>query len=154
MVEPTKVPIEVEEKGADEAARALDRVQWKLQNLTEIAPMINRLAGGLTGLGQVARLLGDEFDQLGQQITQLGFAAQGLGALGAIFGPLGQAIGTGIGLLVGSIQAAPQIQEMTLSFIPKLMVLVIVLVMVGPWMLGLIMDFTINLIESIPELIG
>ena len=60
----------------------------------------------------------------------------------------------GIGLLVGMIQAATQIQEMTLTFIPKLIVLLLVLMMAGSWMLGLITDFTIQLIESIPGLIG
>jgi len=59
-----------------------------------------------------------------------------------------------IGLLVGMIQAATQIQEMTLTFIPKLAVLGLALVVAGSWMLGLITDFTINLIERIPELIG
>ena len=60
----------------------------------------------------------------------------------------------GIGLLVGMLQAATQIQEMTLTFIPKLMVLAVALMISGPWMLGLITDFTVRLIESIPELIG
>ena len=60
----------------------------------------------------------------------------------------------GIGLLVGMIQAATQIQEMTLTFIPKLIVLALALLIAGPWMLGVLTDFTINLIQSIPELIG
>lgn len=59
-----------------------------------------------------------------------------------------------VGLLVGMIQAATQIQEMTLTFIPKLAVLGLALVVAGSWMLGLITDFTINLFERIPELIG
>ena len=59
-----------------------------------------------------------------------------------------------VGLLIGMIQAATQIQEMTLTFIPKLMVLALALMIAGSWMLGLMTDFTINLIESIPELIG
>ena len=59
-----------------------------------------------------------------------------------------------IGLLVGMVQAATQIQEMTLTFIPKLAVLVLALLVAGSWMLGLITDFSINLIERIPELIG
>jgi flagellar biosynthetic protein FliQ len=59
-----------------------------------------------------------------------------------------------IGLLVGMVQAATQIQEMTLTFIPKLAVLGLALVVAGSWMLGLISDFTINLFERIPELIG
>ena len=60
----------------------------------------------------------------------------------------------GIGLLVGMIQAATQIQEMTLTFIPKLIVLALALLVAGPWMLGVLTDYTINLIQSIPELIG
>ncbi|MBT8127192.1 MAG: flagellar biosynthesis protein FliQ [Gammaproteobacteria bacterium] len=59
-----------------------------------------------------------------------------------------------VGLLVGMVQAATQIQEMTLTFIPKLAVLGLALVVAGSWMLGLISDFAINLIERIPELIG
>jgi len=59
-----------------------------------------------------------------------------------------------IGLLVGMIQAATQIQEMTLTFIPKLIVLALALVIAGPWMLGLLNDFTLRLFGSIPELIG
>ncbi len=59
-----------------------------------------------------------------------------------------------VGLLVGMIQAATQIQEMTLTFIPKLIVLALALMIAGSWMLGLMTDFTINLIESIPEMIG
>ena len=60
----------------------------------------------------------------------------------------------GIGLLVGMIQAATQIQEMTLTFIPKLIVLALALLIAGPWMLGVLTDYAINLIQSIPELIG
>jgi flagellar biosynthetic protein FliQ len=60
----------------------------------------------------------------------------------------------GIGLLVGMIQAATQIQEMTLTFIPKLIVLALALLIAGPWMLGVLTDYTITLIQSIPELIG
>ena len=59
-----------------------------------------------------------------------------------------------VGLLVGMVQAATQIQEMTLTFIPKLAVLGLALIVAGSWMLGLITDFTINLFERIPELIG
>ncbi|MCP4283739.1 MAG: flagellar biosynthesis protein FliQ [Gammaproteobacteria bacterium] len=59
-----------------------------------------------------------------------------------------------VGLLVAMFQAATQINEMTLSFIPKLLVVALVFMLAGPWMLRVIMTFTINLIESIPELIG
>ncbi len=59
-----------------------------------------------------------------------------------------------IGLLVSIIQAATQINEMTLTFIPKLLALFIVLVLAGPWMLRTIMEFTIRLISAIPSMIG
>ena len=68
-------------------------------------------------------------------------------------GPLlGAALG--IGLFIGVIQAATQIQEMTLSFIPKLLALVVVLVIVGPWMLQLLTSFAERLFAEIPGLIG
>lgn len=60
----------------------------------------------------------------------------------------------GIGLIIAMFQAATQINEMTLTFIPKLIVVAAVLMAAGPWMLRMIMDFTIDLIESIPSLIG
>ncbi len=60
----------------------------------------------------------------------------------------------GVGLLVAIFQAATQINEMTLSFVPKLIVMAVAMVISGPWMLGLIIDFTQRLITSIPELIG
>ncbi len=59
-----------------------------------------------------------------------------------------------IGLLVGMFQAATQINEMTLSFIPKLVIIVLVLIFFGPWLLSLLVDFSRELIQSIPEYIG
>ena len=59
-----------------------------------------------------------------------------------------------VGLLVGMFQAATQINEMTMSFIPKLLILVIALTFAGPWMLNIIMNFTRQLVEQIPSLIG
>lgn len=59
-----------------------------------------------------------------------------------------------VGLLVSIFQAATQINEMTLSFIPKLLVMFVVLVVAGPWMLNLLMDFTRRLFTSIPGLVG
>jgi flagellar biosynthetic protein FliQ len=59
-----------------------------------------------------------------------------------------------IGLLVGIFQAATQINEMTLSFIPKLLGAAAMLVMVGPWMLKELVGYTRMLIESIPSLVG
>ena len=59
-----------------------------------------------------------------------------------------------IGLLVGVFQAATQINEMTLSFIPKLIGMAVTLVIAGPWMLKVIVGYTRELFESIPGLIG
>lgn len=57
------------------------------------------------------------------------------------------------GLLIAMFQAATQINEMTLTFIPKLVVVGLVLMLGGHWMLRVLMNFSLNLIESIPELI-
>ena len=59
-----------------------------------------------------------------------------------------------VGLLVGMFQAATQINEMTMSFIPKLLVLVAVLVVAGPWMLSIIVNYARQLMEQIPSLIS
>jgi len=59
-----------------------------------------------------------------------------------------------IGLLVGIFQAATQINEMTLSFIPKLLGAATMLVFAGPWMLKELVGYTRTLIESIPSLVG
>ncbi len=58
------------------------------------------------------------------------------------------------GLLVSIFQAATQINEMTLTFIPKLVVMFVVLVLTGPWTIQLFVDFTVRLISGIPGLIG
>ena len=58
------------------------------------------------------------------------------------------------GLVISVLQAATQINEMTLSFIPKLLAMAAVLALTGPWMLRNLVEYTRNLIESIPGLIG
>lgn len=58
-----------------------------------------------------------------------------------------------VGLLVGVFQAATQINEMTLSFIPKLAAMAVTLVVTGPWMLKVLVSYTRGLIESIPSMI-
>jgi flagellar biosynthesis protein FliQ len=58
------------------------------------------------------------------------------------------------GLLVSVFQAATQINEMTLSFIPKLIVMFGVAVLAGPWMLQMLVDYTRQLYESIPALVS
>ena len=59
-----------------------------------------------------------------------------------------------VGLLVAMFQAATQINEMSLSFIPKLFVTFLVLIMAGPWLLKTIVNYTDSLISNIPYLIG
>ena len=59
-----------------------------------------------------------------------------------------------VGLLVSLFQAATQINEMTLSFIPKLLATVAVLVLGGSYILGALTDYTVRLFQSIPGLIG
>ncbi len=59
-----------------------------------------------------------------------------------------------VGLIIAMFQAATQINEMTLSFVPKLLVIAVVLVWAGPWMLSLMTDFTTDLFERIPGLVG
>ncbi|GMR08239.1 MAG: flagellar biosynthesis protein FliQ [Gammaproteobacteria bacterium] len=59
-----------------------------------------------------------------------------------------------VGLVVSMFQAATQINEVTLSFIPKLMITLLVLAVGGPWMLRLIVNYTKQLINNIPFLIG
>ena len=58
------------------------------------------------------------------------------------------------GLLVSLFQAATQINEMTLSFIPKLLAVFVTLVIAGPWMLNLMVDYMRQLLTGIPGLVG
>jgi flagellar biosynthesis protein FliQ len=59
-----------------------------------------------------------------------------------------------VGLAVSIFQAVTQIQEQTLTFIPKVVAMAVVIVVAGPWMLGQIVSYTQNLYESIPNLVG
>lgn len=59
-----------------------------------------------------------------------------------------------VGLVVSVFQAATQINEATLSFIPKMLVAFLVFVLAGPWMLQVITDYTVRLYQSIPQMVG
>jgi flagellar biosynthetic protein FliQ len=59
-----------------------------------------------------------------------------------------------MGLVVSIFQAATQINESTLSFIPKLLAIFGVLLVAGPWMLSTMVDYMRELITSIPQLVG
>jgi flagellar biosynthetic protein FliQ len=69
--------------------------------------------------------------------------------MGLLLGPA-----LAVGLAISLFQAATQINEMTLSFIPKLLITIAVLILGGPWMLGALSDYTIRLYQAIPALIG
>jgi flagellar biosynthetic protein FliQ len=59
-----------------------------------------------------------------------------------------------VGLIISIFQAATQINESTLQFVPKLVAMFVVLILLGPWMLQYLMDYIQRLFGSIPQLIG
>ena len=59
-----------------------------------------------------------------------------------------------VGLLVAMFQAATQINEMTLSFVPKLIIMALIVLFAGHWMLSLLTEYTQSLFRNIPTLIG
>lgn len=59
-----------------------------------------------------------------------------------------------IGLLISILQATTQVQEMTLVFVPKIIVALIMIVLLGPWMLNILTSFTYRLYASIPQLLS
>ena len=63
-------------------------------------------------------------------------------------------VGLVVGLLVSIFQAVTQIQEMTLTFIPKILALGLVMAIGGPWMLGELLTYTEELYRGIPGLVG
>ena len=63
-------------------------------------------------------------------------------------------VGLIVGLLVSIFQAVTQIQEMTLTFIPKILALGLVLMIAGPWMLGEVLSYTSDLYNGIPGMVG
>lgn len=71
----------------------------------------------------------------------------------AMAGPL-LLVTLAVGLLISIFQAATQINEMTLSFIPKILAMVITLVLSGPWLIGIMVDYIRQLFGSIPGLVS
>lgn len=63
-------------------------------------------------------------------------------------------IALAVGLIVSVFQAMTQIQEQTLAFVPKIIAVFLSLVLFGPWMLTLLLDFTRDLFQQLPQLIG
>jgi flagellar biosynthetic protein FliQ len=58
-----------------------------------------------------------------------------------------------VGLVIGILQAATQIQEQTLTFVPKIIVVFLALILLGPWFLNRLMSFTVNLYSQIPGMV-
>ena len=83
----------------------------------------------------------------------LNIAAQALWTATKLAAPM-LIVSLAIGTLVSLFQAVTQVQEMTLTFVPKLAGIAIVLVVSGSWMLAQLSDFTRQLFESIPRLLG
>ncbi|MGH8380223.1 flagellar biosynthesis protein FliQ [Pseudomonas sp.] len=59
-----------------------------------------------------------------------------------------------VGLMVAMFQAATQINEQTLSFLPRLLVMLVTLIVAGPWLVQKFMEYILSLYGSIPQLIG
>lgn len=84
--------------------------------------------------------------------TVMGIAYQGMRVTLFLAGPL-LLTALMIGLLVSLFQAATQINEMTLSFIPKILGVFTAIILTGPWLLKLITDFTRELFTNIPMML-
>ncbi|PIQ26074.1 EscS/YscS/HrcS family type III secretion system export apparatus protein [bacterium (Candidatus Blackallbacteria) CG17_big_fil_post_rev_8_21_14_2_50_48_46] len=74
---------------------------------------------------------------------------QGLALTAKLLAPM-LLISSAVGIMVGLFQTVTQINEMTLTFIPKIIVVGLVLLILGPWMMHLLMDFSHDLILGIP----
>ncbi|MGD2062966.1 MAG: flagellar biosynthesis protein FliQ [Nitrospirota bacterium] len=69
-----------------------------------------------------------------------------------VAGPM-LAVGLVVGVVVSLLQALTQVQEMTLTFVPKILSISLVLVVLMPWMAQIMIDYTVNLYSSLPELV-
>ena len=85
--------------------------------------------------------------------TVVAIGQQSLEVMLMVAGPL-LLVALAVGLVISILQAATQINEATLSFIPKLIAMMAVLLVAGPWMLSLLVDYVRRLYESIPAVIG
>jgi flagellar biosynthetic protein FliQ len=86
------------------------------------------------------------------QNTAVNMAGQAMTLAMEVGGPL-LLVGLGVGLVVSLFQAVTQIQEQTLSFIPKIVGVGVVIIVLGPWMLNQLVDYTQGLFLSIPGMV-
>jgi flagellar biosynthesis protein FliQ len=87
------------------------------------------------------------------QDTVVSLATQAMTLALKVAGPM-LLVGLVIGLLVSIFQAVTQIQEQSLSFIPKVVGVAVLIVLLGPWMLDQLVSYAHNLYTSIPQMIG
>ena len=87
------------------------------------------------------------------QDTVVNLATQAMSLALKIAGPL-LLVALVVGLLVSVFQAVTQIQEQSLSLIPKIAAVGVVIVLLGPWMLGKLVTYTTALFSSIPTMVG
>jgi flagellar biosynthetic protein FliQ len=87
------------------------------------------------------------------QDTVVSLATQAMTLAFEVAGPV-LLVGLVIGLAVSLFQAVTQIQEQSLSFIPKIIGLALVIVILGPWMMDKLINYAVNLYMSIPSLVG
>jgi flagellar biosynthetic protein FliQ len=87
------------------------------------------------------------------QDTVVNLATQAMTLAFEVAGPI-LLVGLVIGLAVSLFQAVTQIQEQSLSFIPKIVGLAVLIVVLGPWMMDKLINYAINLYMSIPSLVG
>jgi flagellar biosynthesis protein FliQ len=87
------------------------------------------------------------------QDTVVNLASQAMSLALKVAGPL-LLVGLVIGLLVSVFQAVTQIQEQSLTLIPKIAGVAVVIVLLGPWMLGQLVSYTTALFTAIPTMVG
>lgn len=87
------------------------------------------------------------------QDTVVNLATQAMELALKIAGPM-LIVGLIVGVIVSIIQTITQIQEQSLTFIPKIVAIGLVILILGPWMLGQLVDWTTNLYTEIPQIIG
>jgi flagellar biosynthetic protein FliQ len=87
------------------------------------------------------------------QDTVVNLATQAMGLALKVAGPL-LLTALVVGVIVSVFQAVTQIQEQSLSLVPKIAAVAIVIVVLGPWMLGQLVSYTAELYNSIPTMVG
>jgi flagellar biosynthesis protein FliQ len=87
------------------------------------------------------------------QDTVVSLAAQAMSLALKVAGPL-LIVSLAVGLVISVIQAVTQIQEQSLTLIPKIIGIAVVIVLLGPWMLGQLVSYTTALYVSIPTMVG